>query len=185
MTEPIVFDHALRQRLVDNLGTRPHREHELEGRRHAAVGLLVIDSDADLHGSDPTEMDRLAMINDIPGADLDELTGKVDGTAGGAAIVLTRRGAGLRSHTNQWALPGGRIDPGETATEAAIREIEEEIGVAVSDADLVGRLDDYPTRSGYVISPFVFWTPRRGGFDSPNRPDRAAAPTPVRHHSRK
>lgn len=167
MTEPIVFDRRLRIRMERNLGSRRHREHRLEGRRHAAVGLLVIDSDAELHGTDPTEMDRLAMISDIPGADLGSLTGKVDGTAGGAAIVLTRRGSRLRSHTNQWALPGGRIDDGESPQEAAMREIEEEIGVTVTGHDLLGRLDDYPTRSGYVISPFVFWTPT-GAEPEPN-----------------
>ena len=43
----------------------------------------------------------------------------------------------------------------ETAQEAARREIEEEVGLC--DLDLLGRLDDYPTRSGYVITPFVFW----------------------------
>ncbi|MEL6985633.1 MAG: CoA pyrophosphatase, partial [Actinomycetota bacterium] len=47
----------------------------------------------------------------------------------------------------------------ETPLEASIREIDEEIGLQVSERDLLGRLDDYPTRSGYVITPFVFWAP--------------------------
>jgi mutator protein MutT len=104
-------------------------------------------------------LDRVTLIGEIPGMDLAELTGRIDGTAGGAAIILTRRGSKLSAHTNQWALPGGRIDIGETPVEAAIREIEEEIGLVLTERHLLGRLDDYPTRSGYVISPFVFWAP--------------------------
>ena len=67
----------------------------------------------------------------------------------------------LRAHGGQWALPGGRIDPGETPLEAALREMHEELGLALTASDLLGTLDDYPTRSGYVITPFVFW----GGAD--------------------
>lgn len=76
---------------------------------------------------------------------------------GAPAFILTRRSGHLRRHARQWALPGGRLDPGETAIEAALREMEEEIGLSLEPADLVGRLDDYPTRSGYNITPFVFW----------------------------
>lgn len=79
---------------------------------------------------------------------------------GAPAFVLTRRSARLRRHARQWALPGGRVDPGETPLEAALREMTEEIGLALSPDDLVGRLDDYPTRSGYNITPFVFWAGR-------------------------
>jgi ADP-ribose pyrophosphatase YjhB (NUDIX family) len=151
------YDADLRARLAANLDRHEVRRHELDGRRHAAVGLVVIDSDAELHGHDPTEIDRASLIDDLPGVDLSTLTGKVDGTAGGAAVILTRRGSRLAAHANQWALPGGRVDRGETPLEAAIREIDEEIDLTVSADDLLGRLDDYPTRSGYVISPFVFW----------------------------
>ena len=79
---------------------------------------------------------------------------------GAPAFVLTRRSARLRRHARQWALPGGRVDPGETPLEAALREMAEEIGLVLSPDDLVGRLDDYPTRSGYNITPFVFWAGR-------------------------
>lgn len=153
------FDQALRSRLAANLERHQATAHGLDGRRHAAVGIVVIDSDAELHGDDPTTLDRRQLIGEIPGMDVSALTGRIDGTAGGAAILLTRRGARLSSHTNQWALPGGRIDDGETPMEAAMREIEEEIGMTMTIADCLGALDDYPTRSGYVISPFVFWAP--------------------------
>jgi 8-oxo-dGTP pyrophosphatase MutT (NUDIX family) len=78
-----------------------------------------------------------------------------DSNAG--AFLLTRRAATLRSHKGQWALPGGRCDPGETPLVAALREIDEELGVRLFEDDLLGVLDDYPTRSGYLITPLVFW----------------------------
>ena len=74
---------------------------------------------------------------------------------GEASFVLTRRAPRLSSHAGQWALPGGRLDDGETPEGAALREMEEEIGVALSEEDILGRLDDYPTRSGYLITPVV------------------------------
>lgn len=173
MDSDIGFDLRLRARLADNLTRHEPHHHRLEGRRHAAVGIVVLDSDADLHGEDPTEIDRLDLIGAVPGVDLDTLTGRIDGTAGGAAILLTRRGSRLNSHSNQWALPGGRIDDGETALEAVIREIDEEVGLQLDHTDLLGRLDDYPTRSGYVISPFVFWA-RADAEPLPN-PDEVAS----------
>ena len=164
--DEIDFDMRLRTRLANNLANHEVRTHELDGRRHAAVAVVVIDSDADRHGSglyspdlDQAEEDRVSLVAEIPGTDTSQLTGRIDGTAGGAAILLTRRGARLSSHGGQWALPGGRLDRGETASDAVVREVEEEVGLAVDPADLLGRLDDYPTRSGYVISPFVFWCP--------------------------
>lgn len=81
----------------------------------------------------------------------------VAGPSGEACFLLQRRAAGLRGHAGQWALPGGRADPGESALRAALREIAEELCLVCGEADVLGRLDDYPTRSGYVISPFVLW----------------------------
>lgn len=74
-----------------------------------------------------------------------------------AAFLLTRRAATLRAHGGQWALPGGRCDAGETPVDTAIREAREEIGLALTPDDVLGTLDDYATRSGYLITPVVFW----------------------------
>ena len=83
------------------------------------------------------------------------LTG--DKSVAGTALLLTRRAAGLRSHSAQWALPGGRCDAGETQPQAALRELHEELGVQAAACDVLGLLDDYPTRSGYLITPVVVW----------------------------
>jgi 8-oxo-dGTP pyrophosphatase MutT (NUDIX family) len=100
-------------------------------------------------------------MDHIPGADDYELTGSISGTAGGPAVLLTRRNATLRAHAGQWALPGGRVDEGEEPVDTARRELLEELDLDLPADALLGCLDDYPTRSGYVITPFVFW----GGAD--------------------
>jgi 8-oxo-dGTP pyrophosphatase MutT (NUDIX family) len=92
---------------------------------------------------------------------------EADEMAEGTAVVLTRRAAGLRSHRGQWALPGGRCDEGETSVAAALRELHEELGVELGPADVLGLLDDYPTRSGYLVTPVVLWAPK-GAVITPN-----------------
>lgn len=155
----IPYDTALRRELSAHLGRHDVREHPLGGRRHAAVAVIVLDSDSDLHGADDTEIDRVRDLAGIPGVTPagGDLTGLVDGTAGGAALLLTRRGGHLPTHARQWAFPGGRVEPGEAPVDAARRETQEEVGLDLAPSTLLGRLDDYPTRSGYVITPFVFW----------------------------
>ena len=74
-----------------------------------------------------------------------------------AALILTRRSERLRDHAGQWALPGGRIDPDETPEQAALRELFEEVELVLAPAAVLGRLDDYVTRSGFVITPVVVW----------------------------
>jgi len=76
---------------------------------------------------------------------------------GAACFVLTRRAEGLRAHGGQWAIPGGRLDAGETPEQAALRELGEEVGLCLQPTSVLGRLDDFPTRSGYVITPVVVW----------------------------
>ncbi|HKX10293.1 MAG TPA: CoA pyrophosphatase [Stellaceae bacterium] len=83
-----------------------------------------------------------------------------------AAFFLTARAAKLQAHASQLALPGGRVDPGETLEQGALRELAEELTIDLAPTAILGRLDDYPTRSGYLIAPFVAWAP----------PDTIAAP---------
>ena len=85
-----------------------------------------------------------------------------DDGAGGPAVVVTQRAASLRAHPSQYALPGGRVDSGETVVDAVLREAREEVGLQLSPTDILGRLDDYPTRSGYLITPLVAWAPAGG-----------------------
>lgn len=83
-----------------------------------------------------------------------------------AALILTRRALSLRNHAGQWALPGGRVEPGERPEETALREMREEIGLALDESAVLGRLDDFVTRSGFVMSPVVIWAGPREGFAS-------------------
>ncbi|HEX5529364.1 MAG TPA: CoA pyrophosphatase [Methylomirabilota bacterium] len=76
---------------------------------------------------------------------------------GRACFLITRRAATLRKHTGQWALPGGRLDAGETAQRAALRELQEEVGLILDESTVLGALDDYGTRSGFIITPVVVW----------------------------
>ena len=91
----------------------------------------------------------------------------------GTALLLTRRAAGLRSHRGQWALPGGRCDAGETPVVAALRELHEELGLSLGPGQVLGLLDDYPTRSGYLITPVVVWAADSAAI-SPN-PEEVAS----------
>jgi 8-oxo-dGTP pyrophosphatase MutT (NUDIX family) len=119
------FGPRLRARVEENLRRHDRRGLALDGRRAAAVAVLLLADDA-----------------------------------GAASFVLTRRAPRLRDHAGQWALPGGGIDVGETAAEAARRELAEEVGVVVAPEEVLGLLDDFPTRSGFVITPVIVWGER-------------------------
>jgi len=145
---PTLHPHGdpLRQRIAEHLRTFERRALPLAGRRAAAVAVLVVEGEtARTPGRQATGQRRGA-------ADAAEGTGPRE-----ACFVLTRRAPRLRAHGGQWALPGGSLDPGEDAVAAALRESHEEVGAHCSEADVLGLLDDYPTRSGFVITPVVVW----------------------------
>jgi 8-oxo-dGTP pyrophosphatase MutT (NUDIX family) len=97
----------------------------------------------------------------------------VGDTLGRACFVLTRRVATLRRHSGQWALPGGRLEPDEEPHQAALREIAEEVGIDLGSDAVLGRLDDFLSRSGHLISPFVIWA--GDGHELRANPDEVAA----------
>lgn len=91
----------------------------------------------------------------------------------GACVMLTVRAATLRSHGGQWALPGGRLDETETPVIAALRELREEVSLDIAEAEVLGTLDDYPTRSGYLMTPVIVWAESLTGL-APNPQEVAA-----------
>ena len=126
------FDLALLERARANLAAFDRRTVALEGRKAAAVAVVLLPDDE-----------------------------------GRGCFLLTKRAPTLRAHTGQWALPGGRMDAGESPETAALRELDEEVGLKLGAEKLLGLLDDYPTRSGFVITPVVFWADDPGVL-SPN-----------------
>lgn len=129
-------DDALRQQLAERLAAWPRHAPDESGLKRAAVALAVTDEG--------------------PGSGLWGLA-KTGHWSTEAALILTRRARHLRRHAGQWALPGGRLDAGETPEQAALRELDEEVGLRLASDAVLGRLDDYATRSGYLITPVVVW----------------------------
>lgn len=130
------FDSQLKQRIRQNLQGFQVRRADAGAHRHAAVALAVTEEGL---GAQLESLDRLTAWSSD------------------AALLLTRRASSLRSHAGQWALPGGRVEAHETASDAALREMHEEIGLGLDASAIMGTLDDYVTRSGYVITPVVVW----------------------------
>ena len=112
-------------------------------------------------------------ITDVgPGTDLPGID-DIDSWSDTAALMLTRRSQHLRNHPGQWAFPGGRVDPGETLIQTALRELHEEVDVALGEDAVLGLLDDFVTRSGFAMTPVIVW----GGTElqaTPN-PDEVAS----------
>ncbi len=167
MTLP--YDEALRDRIRTHLVGHVRRTVEDPEKRRAAVAVVLVDSLVGEDRVDPAPVEDWIAGRPMP----EDLDGRMVDVSGGAAFLLCRRASRLSSHAAQWALPGGRLDPGETAVDAALRELDEEIGVALPDTAVLGLLDDYPTRSGYVITPVVVWG--GGRLDPRPAPDEVVA----------
>ena len=127
---------TLRPQIAQRLAAFEHLSLPADGRKRAAV---VVGVTQEGHG---------AGVEGLP---------HHSGWSTAPALLLTRRASGLRSHAGQWALPGGRMDEGETPEQAALRELREEVGLTPDPGAVLGRLDDYTTRSGYLITPVVVW----------------------------
>jgi 8-oxo-dGTP pyrophosphatase MutT (NUDIX family) len=151
----IPHDESLRERIQLNLAAHTLYEVPHGEEKRAAVGIVVV---ASATGSDTVDPFAFTpeQLQVIPG-DIAGLDGHMKDVAGGAAFLLCRRAAKLNRHGGQWALPGGRMDPGETPEDTARRELEEELGLTLGHDAVLGRLDDYVTRSGYVMTPVVLW----------------------------
>ncbi len=151
----VPYTDELRERVRANLAAHRRREVTLDEHKHAAVAVVLVDSEVGEDRVDPFEFDGASM-EDIPGG-AQGLDGRMVDVSGGAAFLLCRRAAGLNRHASQWALPGGRLDDGEGPVDAALRELDEELGVRLGPEAVLGLLDDDRTRSGYVITPVVVW----------------------------
>ena len=92
--------------------------------------------------------------------------------ADGPTLLLTRRSDSLASHTGQIAFPGGRLDPGETVVQAALREAVEEVGLSPDYVEPLGLSDAYETVTGFLVTPVVAWV--RPGFTLTTDPREVA-----------
>ena len=136
MLNNLKLDDRLRTRIYSNLQRLEIRESRIKNTKHAAVAITLVNCECE------AGLDGLA----FDAANRDQ-----------AAILLTTRSLNLNHHAGQRSFPGGRLDGGETVEQAALREMEEEVGLKLGPECILGRLDDYVSRSGFVISPVVIW----------------------------
>lgn len=94
--------------------------------------------------------DRFAVGTPTPAAVLIAVTDRPE-----PGVILTQRPRNMRDHPGQVAFPGGKIDPGEDAVEAALREAEEELAMRPSDVRVIGTTDRYQTGTGFEITPVL------------------------------
>jgi 8-oxo-dGTP pyrophosphatase MutT (NUDIX family) len=127
---------SLRERLAANLGRFSVSARKTAPKQKAAVAITVVEAG---HGADVDGLPRHVHWDTC------------------AALLLTRRAAGLRNHAGQWAFPGGRMEDGERPEETALRELREEVGLGLDPGRIMGCLDDFSTRSGFTITPVVVW----------------------------
>ena len=135
----LTCDRRLRKHIQQCLESFQHRTMPQSRKRPAAVAVTIVDE------ADAANLDGLE---------------SAEGPPDQAALILTRRSAALSHHAGQWALPGGRMEAGEGPEDTALRELEEEVGLCLGKEDIMGRLDDFSTRSGFVIKPVVIWAGR-------------------------
>jgi len=147
----MICDDELRERIVRRLQAFEPRIAPTAGRR-AAVAITIADVG---HGADLPGLPSHASWQPH------------------ASLLLTRRAQHLRNHPGQWAFPGGRLDAGETVVAAALREMHEEVGVDLPESAVLGRLDDFVTRSGFVMTPIVVWG--GGGLEVAPNPAEVAS----------
>ena len=150
----IVCDGELRERLRRRTAASfEPRHHRLDGRRHAAVSVIVLDSDAQLHGVDGVEVTSRTSAHES--ARRCPTSVQPEPAARSTARPAARPSSGRER--SGWRTPwpvGVPWQPRRRGRQQAISARSRRVGLC--DLDLLGRLDDYPTRSGYVITPFVF-----------------------------
>jgi 8-oxo-dGTP pyrophosphatase MutT (NUDIX family) len=135
-SERLICDEDLLKRIRSNLQSFLVQRQDGQGLKRAAVAIAVVD---------------VASGPGVYGLSADGFA------SDDAALVLTRRSMELKHHAGQWALPGGSVEEGEGPEETALRELAEEVGLALPHKNVIGRLDDFVTRSRFVITPVVVW----------------------------